>query len=101
MPKHTLSTPVILPNGQQYAVIEFPEPTLGGLAAHEIALGETGSSLAALIALLMTETGWPHEAVRRIRASDLEAVSGLVTPFLPRATSGESGEPSPPTSPTS
>lgn len=101
MPTITLKKPVILKDERQFAVIDVPEPTLGGIAAHEIALFNTQSSTAALMAMLVAETGWPMEAVQKIAASELEALSAIMLPFEGKALSSETGEESPPTSPTS
>lgn len=101
MPSVTLKNPIVMPDGRQYAVVTLDEPTLGGIAAHEMALADTGSESFALIASLAQETGWPREVVSKIRQSDLEAVSELFRPFAPGEQSGESGASSPQTSPTS
>lgn len=101
MPTITLRKPVILDDKRQFAVIDIPEPTLGGIAAHEIALAETQSSTAALMAMLAAETGWPMEAVRKIAASELEALSAIMLPFEGEAPPSGTGAASPPTSPTS
>lgn len=101
MPRVYLKTPIVGADGRQYAVIDIDEPTIGGIAAHEIGMIETGSDTFALIQLLIAETGWPSEVVRKIRVSDLEAVSELVRPFVSGAESGATGEKSSPTSPTS
>ncbi len=92
MPSVTLKKPIVMPDGRQYAVINLDEPTIGGMAAHEIGLAETGSEIFALIQMLIAETGWPSEVVRKIRASDLEAVSELVRPFVSDEESGATGE---------
>lgn len=81
MPTITLKKPVILDDKRQFAVIDVPEPTLGGIAAHEIALFNTQSSTAALMAMVAAETGWPMEAVQKIAASELEALSAIMLPF--------------------
>lgn len=101
MPSITLKKPVVLKSGSQYAVIDIPEPTLGGIAAHEMAIANTGSETAALIAMLVAETGWPLEAVQKIAASEMEALSTILLPFELRELPSETGEPSSPTSPTS
>ena len=91
MPSVTLKNPIVMPGGRQYAVITLDEPTLGGIAAHEMAMAETSSENMALIAALAQETGWPREVVVKIRQSDLEAVSELFRPFSSGETSGETG----------
>lgn len=101
MPTVTLKKPIVLADGRQFAVIDVPEPTLGGIAAHEIALHDTQSNTAALMAMLAAETGWPMEAVKKIAASEMEALSAIMLPFDSSETSSEGGEPSLPTSPIS
>jgi hypothetical protein len=100
MPTVTLKKPIIL-GERQFAVIDIDEPTLGGIAAHEMSLASTGSETAALMAMLVAETGWPMEAVRKIKASEMEALAEILLPFAKGEPSGESGEASPPMSLTS
>lgn len=101
MPTYTLKKPIVMPDGKQFAVLDVDEMTLGAIAAHEIALAETGSENMALIAAVVQQTGWPREAVMKIRQSDLEGVAALFRPLETGESSGETGAPSPPTSPTS
>lgn len=99
MPTYTLKKPIVMPDGKQFAVLDVDEMHLGAIAAHEMALAETGSDNMALIAAVVQQTGWPREAVVKIRQSDLEGVAALFRPLESAEGSGGIGDPSPPTSP--
>jgi len=101
MPSYTLKSPIVLKDNRQFAVLTMEGATLAGVAMHESVLASTGSSTAALVAMLAVECGWPQEAVGRIAAAEMEAVIEALDPFAFARQPGESGEPSPQTSPTS
>lgn len=101
MPSHTLTKPVVLKDGRQFVVLTMEGATLAGVAMHETVLATTGSSTAALVAMLAVECGWPQEAVGRIAAEEMEAVIETLDPFAFARQPGGDGEPSPQTAPTS
>ena len=86
-------------DGKTYASIIIDEPTLGAIEAYQEAEAAGKSDVAAMIEMLAVDSGWPIGAVRRIRVSDLEAITDAFSPFLGK--DGENGAPSPPTSPPS
>ena len=101
MPSYTLKSPVVLKDGRQFAVLRMDGAPLAGVAMHETVLASTGSSTAALVAMLAVECGWPQEAVGRINAAEMEAIVEALDPFAFARQPGEDGEPSPQTARTS
>lgn len=77
--------------GRTYATIVIDEPTVGAIEAMERAQSAGASSTGATIALLAVDTGWPVEALRKIRTSDLAAITEAMAPFSTDAVSGDTG----------
>lgn len=77
--------------GRTYATIVIDEPTVGAVEAMERAQSAGASSTGATIALLAVDTGWPVEALRKIRTSDLAAITEAIAPFGPAPANGEAG----------
>jgi len=67
--------------GKTYETVEVDEPTLGGIEAFEKA-SRDGGDVAAMVAMLSVDLGWPIEAVRKIRASELQKISDALGPFV-------------------
>lgn len=68
--------------GVTYSSIEADEPTLGAIEAYEKAKAAGATETGALVALLSIDTGWPEEAVRKLRSSDLARVTEAIAPFV-------------------
>lgn len=77
--------------GRTYATIVIDEPTVGAIEAMERAQSAGASSTGATIALLAVDTGWPVEALRKIRTGDLAAITEAIAPFGPAPANGEAG----------
>lgn len=77
--------------GRTYATIVIDEPTVGAIEAMERAHSTGASTASTTIALLAVDTGWPVEALRKIRFSDFEAITGALAPFAPVPASGQAG----------
>lgn len=79
-------------DGQTYASMPIDEPTLGAIEAYENAKADGKSDVSAMIELMAVDSGWPAGAVRKIRKTDLEAITEAYAPFL----GGEAGNPGAP-----
>jgi hypothetical protein len=96
----TLSRPV--KHGEAtFASIDLDEPTVGGIEAYEEAKAAGKTEVGALVAMLAHETGWPAEALRKVRSGDLQRISEAMAPFVSAPETGGSGAASAPTSPSS
>jgi hypothetical protein len=96
----TLARPVDH-DGKTFATINIDEPTVAGIEAYEDAKAAGKSEVGSLVAMLAVDTGWPPEALRKVRASDLQRISEAMAPFVSAPESGGSGAASAPTSPSS
>ena len=90
----TLKRPVEF-DGKTYAAIVIDEPTLGAVEVFQEAEAAGKSEVAAMIEMLAVDSGWPIGAIRRIRVSDLQAITDAFSPFIGKV--GKTGDPSPPT----
>lgn len=78
----TLKRPVQF-EGQTFGSIEIDEPSVGGLEAYEEAKAAGRSETGALIEMLAADCEWPVEAIRKIKSSDMVAISEAIAPFVP------------------
>lgn len=83
-------------DGKTYESIEVGEPSVGGIEAFENAQKADKSEMSALIEMLAIDTGLPGGALRKIKVSDLLAISEAMEPFLEalKPASGDTGSPS-------
>lgn len=77
--------------GKTYATIEVDEPSLGAIEAMERAEAAGATKTGANIAMLAFDTGWPEDAIRKVRYSDLTAINEAAAPFTPAPASGDTG----------
>ena len=77
--------------GATYTTIEVDEPTVGAIEAMERAQAAGATSTGATVALLAVDTGWPEGALRKLRASDFEAIGAALAPFAPEPENGGPG----------
>ena len=81
-------------NGTTFDAVTIDEPTVGGIEAFERAKAKGETDTTATIEMLAVDTGWPVEAIRKIRASDLVKISDALAPFVDGLTppGGPTGE---------
>ncbi|MBS7545725.1 phage tail assembly protein [Ancylobacter oerskovii] len=77
--------------GKTYATIEVDEPTVGAIEAMERAQAAGATGTGATIAMLAADTGWPAEALRKLRTSDFEAIGAALAPFALEPENGSAG----------
>ncbi|MFN3890180.1 MAG: phage tail assembly protein [Beijerinckiaceae bacterium] len=80
MSKVVLNTPVDH-DGKTYAEFPVAEPTMGAIEAMEDARRDGRSDASAFVAFLAHDSGWPTEAIRKIRASDFRRITEAFAPF--------------------
>ena len=80
----------VVHEGRDYLAMEVDEPSVGGVEAYENAKAAGESDMAAMIKMMAFETGWPLDAVRKIKASDMVKISEAFAPFV--ETAGATGE---------
>lgn len=76
----TLKRPVEF-EGRTYSALDIEEPTVGGIEAYEKAQAAGATETAALVAMLVVETGWPEGAIRKVRSSDFKVIAGALFPL--------------------
>ncbi|MEZ5764671.1 MAG: phage tail assembly protein [Xanthobacteraceae bacterium] len=81
MTRLTLSRKVFHDN-KEFETLDIDEPTVGGIEAFERAKAKGETDTTATIEMLAVDTGWPVEAIRKIRASDLVKISDAIAPFV-------------------
>lgn len=93
MTRLTLSRKVFH-DSKEFETIDIDEPTVGGIEAFERAKAKGETDTTATIEMLAVDTGWPVEAIRKIRASDLMKISEAIAPFVadPTPPGGPTGE---------
>jgi hypothetical protein len=76
-------------DGKTYFEFPVAEPTFGGIEAMTDAQRDGKSDGTAFAMLLAHESGWPMEAIRKIKASDFKRITEAFAPFVAAET--ESG----------
>lgn len=100
MTRITLSK-VINHDGVSYEHAEVDEPSVGGVEAYEKSRAAGDPEMTAMVAMLSFDLGWPADAIRKMKISDLTKMIEAVAPFVATAEtpSGPAGGQSAPTSP--
>ncbi|MDP2358631.1 MAG: phage tail assembly protein [Beijerinckiaceae bacterium] len=84
----TLARPIVH-DGKDYKEFPVDEPTMGAIEAMEDARRDGKSDATAFVMLLAHDSGWPADAIRKVRASDFKRITEAFAPFVAAET--ESG----------